>query len=236
MGEFMHRFFTAAASLAALLAGQAGAATIDLTDPSLTINSSGKTVVAAENGVEISVEAAHWWFSLGSWYWVTSPTGGLTQYSQGLGVNQANDWHTVDGKGTNEAIVISAQKDGVDVAIRLTSLEFGYFGGDSDFDLLVDDGTGTLSQVINNENIGANNPALLSQLGTAFVVGADEECKLKWKNGKLKSVCEYDYFKLRSFSYELLSDVTDPVPVPGALPLMLAGMGGFAALRRRKNG
>ncbi|MCQ8185780.1 VPLPA-CTERM sorting domain-containing protein [Parvularcula maris] len=225
----MHRFLTAAASLAALLAGQAGAAMVDLTDPNLTINSSGKTVVATEDGVEISVEAAHWWFSLGSWNWETSPTGGLTQYSQGLGINQPNDWHTVDGKGTNEAIVISAQENGVDVAIRLTSIEFGYFGSNSDFDLLVDDGNGSLDRVINDQNIGANNPALLSELGTAFVIGADQECRLF-------AGCEYDYFKLKSFSYELLSDIDSEVPVPGALPLFLAGAAGFGALRRKRQG
>ncbi|NRA30698.1 MAG: PEP-CTERM sorting domain-containing protein [Parvularculaceae bacterium] len=35
------------------------------------------------------------------------------------------------------------------------------------------------------------------------------------------------------FSFSIPDPIADPVPVPGALPLMLAGMAGFAGVRRR---
>jgi hypothetical protein len=224
----MKKIFAALAATVSL-ASIAQAATVNLSN--ISVNSSGKTVVATESTtlgtVEIAIEATltDWSLSQGLHF---DPVSGLRSYNGGVGINRnKSDWHTVDGKGPNEAVLITAKRNGIDLAIRLTSLEFAFFGSQADFDLYASTGS-SFTRIIDDQNIAAGNPALLNELGTAFAVGADSDHCGWW------SCADHDSFKLKSFSYELLPDIDTQVPVPGALPLMLAGLGGFAAMRKRK--
>jgi hypothetical protein len=213
----MKKLITAAAGAAALFAGMAHAAFVDLSGSIATNSGGGETIVATDNSsangpVDISLEAA-----LVSGTFANpnfTSTGGLVGYSSGIGINRALDSHTIDGRLGNDTVVIRARQGGSFVDIQLLSLQFASVDSNDEFTLWVDGALNTQDQ-----NISAQNPALLGVIGPVFQIAAIEN---------------NDDFKLAGFTYNLLPDVQEEVPLPGALPLMATVLGGLAMRRRRK--
>ena len=113
-----------------------------------------------------------------------------------------------------------------DAQVSLTSIVLAKLntGGDSDdeFDLFVDGGL----FINNGTSSTVTGPIVLSQF-TISAIGGDAANDT---NGFFGFGAKFDDFRVKSISYENIS----AVPLPASSLLLLAGLGGLAALRRRK--
>ncbi len=165
-----------------------------------------------------SIVASGW---LGYGYVVSSATAG--QIDTLLPVNFAASGYTFTSSGTNTPTTAHAITDG------LTS--WGVGSNYQDTYSVLDTGATVLAQISGNASVVVDEN---SNGGRAVVLG----------NGFMQS-SGYGTTALRSGVYDQLfeqsvnwaangtSELT-PVPLPAGLPLMLAGMGAFAVMRRRK--
>ncbi|MGI9390797.1 MAG: VPLPA-CTERM sorting domain-containing protein [Boseongicola sp.] len=159
----------------------------------------------------------------------------LRRWSLGAGIYNVstNDQHTVDGKGYHDFVEMAFTFMGSAVDVTLTSLSFGWFGGgysgpiNSSFELIVDStGNATIDLGDMKEyagevsNSAGNGPVSVSGFGLSandvFGVMAGE-------NGS---------WKLNAVTVEYTPDVPE-IPLPAGIWLMLGGLGGLAAVRRR---
>lgn len=148
----------------------------------------------------------------------------LGQWSRGLGVQRnGSDQHFLDSRGTDEAIALQFSQP-----VQIVSAMFSYWDRSDDFSIARHASDGTVLQYAGNVDgtcvsgsCNGNGSSYgmsgdLTGFGTSslFSIGAD--------GGG-------DEFKLKSLTVQLA-----PVPVPPAIALMLAGLGGFALMRRRQ--
>ena len=127
------------------------------------------------------------------------------------GLASCNDNHQVDGSGSNEAVVVSF----IGKQIDLLSATFAYVGNNDDYELFMQ-GTSGL-----NLGLALPNDCFVCTVSN-FSVGADSSFAFGayfWD----------DDWKLQALEYEVV-----PTPLPAAGLLLLAGLGGFAFVRRRK--
>ena len=138
-------------------------------------------------------------------------TGGLREWSNGIGIQKlgSQDWHTVDGYYSNEFVKLTFDK-----MMTLMSTAFSYFGSDDSFWLYTWNGSGWDYE----GNFGDGSSSYTfdgSYTSTMFLVGARGD---------------HDSWKFKGASF----DHVTPVPLPAAGFLLLGGLGGLAALKRRK--
>lgn len=115
--------------------------------------------------------------------------------------------HVVDGYGTNEYLKFSFEHD-----VVIKSIKFGDYG-DNYFDLTLADGSNLLDKQFNNS--GYYNTSVDAK-GSMFFLGAYNK-----KSG----------FKVKKITVEYKMN---EVPLPAAGFLLLGGLGGLAAMKRRK--
>lgn len=171
----------------------------------------------------------------------SSSAGGLSQVAtwagHGLGVKTNPDCvggcdgvdHQVDAEGSDDIAYFLFSE-----AVRIVSITFNYVNTGDKFDLVVD-GVQTLtgSTVLSSVAVAAT--------GTQFGIGAADSYVIsqtcKRKSGR--RVCTDNYFdpafKITSITVEKLPPPPPPpvVPVPAGGLLLLSGLAGLAALRRR---
>lgn len=213
----MRNFIAAAASAVVFIAAAAQAATFTLT--SATVGT-----LTDDSGEVINIIAAA---STERNDQFTLVNGIRSFGSYGIGIQRAGERgspnHAIDGIGPDEAIIFQAQKasDGSLVAVNWQSIVFGWrYSSRSDFSLWTSlGGYGSLSRILDEQAITVNTPQSLGVVAATIAIQADDK---------------KDAFKLKKLTVDTLPSITNPVPVPGALPLMLAGIAGFTALRRRK--
>lgn len=159
--------------------------------------------------------------------WVRSWSG----YHGGLGVTSAScttygsyegrcDQHTIDGRGNNEMALLSFGS----MNVEITSVTFSYWDRNDDFDVAVFDSLAVGSQgspFYDDVDWGGNGSPRTFNIregalvGSFFGFGADGPS---------------DEFKLSSITYREISEV----PLPAGAVLLLTGIAGFGAMRRRK--
>ncbi|WP_299962296.1 VPLPA-CTERM sorting domain-containing protein [uncultured Roseobacter sp.] len=225
--------FLAAAAVAALFGG-AGAAQA----ASFTVDFSGNTVPAPSlsfndiggSGVNVTVTADdHNRFNgdLGG------ESFGVGQYSGGLGICSGtvtttgdycrHDDHQVDGGGSGASDEMAIFTFSETVTLR--SVGFSFIGSNDEFDFRMYDPLGQFfASQEPGVGTGPNNEVVysFSQIwtGSIFGIGAQD------KN---------DEFKIKSltFDFDEPDDNPSPVPLPAAAWMLLAGVGGLGAMKRR---
>ncbi len=219
----MRTILLAAASAAGLLVGMANAATFHMSHNVANTHFVGS--LTDDHGELINIYAAaaiekNDEFSL---------VNGLKYFSgYGLGIQRKREGgvpnHAIDGLGPDEAVVFQAQKasDNSLVAVDWKSIVFGWeYGRSSDFTLWTGDaGLGSLSLELKDQDI---------------FVGADQSLGVAAATIAIQADYWDDAFKIAKLTVDAIAKDGDPVPIPGALPLMLAGIAGLGALRRRNS-
>lgn len=215
-----------ATAMAFSLAGtaQASQVTFDLSGP-FAVTSGSLDYTDAASGLELTTSAYRWSFD--------STVGGVTLDQQvelnragdGLGVFSSNaDGFPIDSFGTyEEAVRLEFSKP-----VRIISATFNYW-----------------DDVLDDFSIARYAP------DGSFVSDEffqDATCLTGTCSGVLGDLAQSGDYSFLGFSedfaigaegiddaYTLLSVTVAPIPVPPAIAMMLAGLGGFAVLRRRQS-
>ncbi len=201
-----------------LMAGAASAATIHL-NTAKHWTSGSHTYSNGSHSVEVSAYQFYDYGKLfnghntltGSW---GGHHGGVGAHSCIFSKKCVPDKHTVDGSWGNEMVVF----DFGDKIVRLTGVSFSYADKYDKFDIGVyGNGVGSAPTGYQYDKSLANHSpqyAAVSGLDTGSVFGVG-------------AYTHSSDFKIKKIHYEV-------VPLPAAGWLLLAGIGGLAALKRRK--
>lgn len=197
----------AALATASVLALSAGAASATIVHFDLGHGDSAynqSSLHYSEGGLDLTLTGA----SCGTW---TCRDEDIDRYSgSGVGMNRSYwDSHTVDGYGRNEYINLEFSHD-----VQLKSVTFSYVTQYSDFVLYTWDGSGWNYVGEADADQGTYNFAGTYD-GSIFSIGA---------------AGAHDSWKLAGVSAHYVA----PIPLPAAGWMLLAGIGGIAAMKRRK--
>ena len=214
----MNRFRTTAAAVLAVgaLTGAAAAATVSETF-SFVHDIAGEYYtslgIVGDQGSTVTVTAGT--YPLFSYDYATSGAERVGQWTgNGLGVksDSSDTNHRVDGSGANDILLFSFLYD-----VDITSITFGNYAAGSSFDLYGSDRP-AYEDCCNAIVAGAMDVSGFDISGSVIGIGA-------WASGSA--------FKVRSLtvSYE---DVP-PIPLPAGAVLLLTGLAGLGAARRRKS-
>lgn len=158
----------------------------------------------------------------------------IGEYWGGLGVTTYNDTsHEIDSEGHRDEVVkLSFSK-----TVKIEKLYFTLIDSNDDFSFTMvdgEDGGSFYGNVDPNLYYGGGYAAYDFHgdwYGTMFGIGAaDKTCK-KWK--KEYSCDNYDNYKLKGAKVSYKHHPA-PVPLPAAGWMLLAGIGGVVALKRRE--
>jgi len=152
--------------------------------------------------------------------------------SSGLWLDRGgNDNHQVDGNGKDEGILIQAQShDNTElVQVDFTSFTFTYVSSHDDFSVFGSENSyGDMSLIHDDVDIPGNSSPYISSPVTAPILVENVASIL------VAALEGNDDWKLKSFTFEWVKDDMDPMPVPGALPLMAAGLGALGFTRKKR--
>jgi hypothetical protein len=229
--------YFAGVGLAALIAGFAGAASADTVNfnVSRSWNAAGQTygavhvTGATQNGAgkinTVGNYVASWSGSAGGLgicnATSTSKCTGSTDESYG------KDQHTIDGLNKLDIALLNFGA----LTVAINSVTFAYWDSEDTFAYGVYSalGAGQMPLSFASGKDTVTNPSVktftfgvgkdfAALTGSIFGFGADSS---------------KDDFKLQSISYTVIPKV-DPVPLPAAGLMLIAGLGGLAAMKRRK--
>jgi hypothetical protein len=152
-----------------------------------------------------------------------TPEGKVGKWSEGLGIvdGQTGDAHFVDGNGRNDVLSFAFSQN-----VRLLSVGFSYVDHNDDFAFFFDKGK---DGVLQNDLVWKTKDIP----GNGFY-GTFSFAYLTNNIGKLFGIGAYgsnDDFKVASITVDFVKPST--VPLPGALPLFVAGLAGLGWMRRR---
>lgn len=211
MRKFTKILAAAAIAVAAPMAVQATTVDFDLRSHGDVTNNSGHSVTAQSGGITLTVQGAA--FSGGlhgsGWY------GDATAWGNGIGLRGYHrDNHAVDGY-YDEYLLLSFSQ-----AVSLTELSFSYADAGDDWAVLA--GNYGTSTPLDSGTMAGNGYG--SSVFTTAVDGGVYATQFL-----LGTTGNHSEWKARGLSVQLA-----PVPLPASGLLLLAGIGGIAAMRRRK--
>ncbi|MCX7567503.1 VPLPA-CTERM sorting domain-containing protein [Sulfitobacter sp. F26169L] len=126
-------------------------------------------------------------------------------------ISSCNDNHQVDGKGSNEAVILNF----VGRQVNLLSATFAYVSRNDDYEVFMGNGGGY--------NLGMSLPNNCWTCTVSnFSVGSDSSFAFG-------AYHKNDDWKLQALEYEII-----PTPLPATGWLMMAGIGALGFARRRK--
>jgi hypothetical protein len=150
----------------------------------------------------------------------------IDQYGTGIGMDGGGgDSHQVDGSNYNEFLTLSFSEE-----VQFSSVSFTYYSAGDDFEFFTHTGS-AWSHVGRADACESNcgNSSTINKydflgtyVGTAFMVG---------------SMATGDDWKLRAVTVDYTDDGNGnlpPVPLPAAGWMLLAGLGGLGAMKRRQ--
>lgn len=127
-------------------------------------------------------------------------------------VRSCKDNHQVDGKGSNEAVILNF----VGRQVNLLGAAFAYVSNNDDYEVFAQNGGGFNAEVSLPDNCWICTVS-------NFSVGSDSSFAFG-------AYHKSDNWKLRALEYEII-----PTPLPATGLLMMAGIGALGFVRRRKN-
>ncbi|MGI9389625.1 MAG: VPLPA-CTERM sorting domain-containing protein [Boseongicola sp.] len=216
-----------AASVLALSAGVASAATYTFHFSNTYLVGGGaqnKTFRSVEDaGITVDVSGYYYNLGLGGSY-VQGGGADVDLNSYGLISQNGNEYHAIDSWGPNESMMFSFGMD-----VELLGTYISWAAGEKDWDVFMD---GILQSVEN----GSGPKALGYGLADNFAIGTRTHYSLCPTVQTFTSVpncdSENSAIKIKKIKIDYTPEV---IPLPAAGWLMLAGIGGIAALRRRKS-
>ena len=202
------------ASITCIFAGlfaSAHAATVDLTNLNVNFGAE-ETVIVIDDTYELVIAAVT--ITGGFDNPTFDLTSGLISDDSGLGVlSGVADPGQVDGLGVNEGVFFEVRKSGTGEVVEFTKFTFNLAFTNDDYSIFAGNGFDDLEGIVESADIDPlNQIAMTSIKASSLVIAALEPD---------------DGFFIESITFEA-------IPVPGALPLMAAGLGGLTFLRRRK--
>ncbi|MEJ6388920.1 VPLPA-CTERM sorting domain-containing protein [Gymnodinialimonas ulvae] len=213
MNLFVKTLAAAAVAIAAPLMASASIVDFDLTSNGDVTQNHGASVVAESGGLSLTVTGAAFSGGLtGNGWW-----GDATAWDNGVGLHAGGrDSHWVDGY-YDEYLLLSFSE-----AVDLTAAAFAYGDGGDDWHVLAGNFYG-YSAVDTGMLAGSGYG---SSVYTAAIDGAVSATQFL-----IGTTGGRSEWKLHGVSVEVA-----PVPLPASGLLLLAGLGGVAAMRRRKRG
>lgn len=199
-------------AIAAPFAASASIVDFDLRSYGDVTHNSGSSVVAESGGLSLTISGAAFSGGLtGNGWW-----GDATAWGNGVGLHAGGrDSHWVDGY-YDEYLLLTFSEE-----VDLTTAAFAYGDGGDDWRVLAG----------NFHGYSAVDSGTLAGSGygsSVFTAGIDSDVTAT--QFLIGTTGNHSEWKLRGVSVEVA-----PVPLPASGLLLLAGLGGVAAVRRRRN-
>ena len=146
----------------------------------------------------------------------------------GLGVygGSGDSSHQIDSHGWQDVVNLSFDKD-----VQIIGLKFSYVHDNDTFDFYVD-GSEVMSAVALPNSYYASFSFTEEFISSSFGIGAGKQCYEVYSHyyKSTSTVCNKSAFKLKYVDVM----APEPIPLPATGVLLIAGLAGVGALRRRK--
>lgn len=222
----MHTILKTAVSASALAfaAVSANAATYTFDFASLGSNHSSLYVESNEDSNE-GVTVTGSYYSIDNGNFLAGDDIDVDTNSWGLiSNNSRSDSHTIDSKGTDEAMVFTF--DNIDVTMN--SIDISWYEGTGDYDLFTD---GVHQGHTSTETVLPAGPASSFAVGTRTITNCSY---IAGRHGGNQCSPDESGIKIGSITIDYTPENVQAVPLPAAGWMLFAGLGGLAAMRRRK--